>query len=305
MPRRKTNQEWVTEVKDIVGNEYFFLNTYINKSTKIRIRHNTCKTEYEVSPGGFLQGNRCPNCRTNRLKTTHEFKQKVYQLTGHEYSIQSEYIGHHKPISIKHETCGRVYKVAPSDFLKGRRCKRCIFNDKKKTNKAWVSQVELLTGNEYNFLDTYQGDSIKLRYKHSCGGIHTVTPNNFINGSRCPLCQESSGESNIRLFLSRQDIIFQPQATFPGLTWEKPLKYDFYLPGHKMLIEFQGIQHYEPVDLFGGKESFKLQCLKDNVKRQYAKKAGLKLIEISYKHNTYQKIESLLGTTIPNKPNAT
>ena len=49
-----------------------------------------------------------------------------------------------------------------------------------------------------------------------------------------------------------------------------------------MLIEFQGRQHYECVDIFGGEDQFKIQQEHDKRKRQYAKDNNINLLEIAY-----------------------
>ena len=38
---------------------------------------------------------------------------------------------------------------------------------------------------------------------------------------------------------------------------KRPLKFDFYIPDLGILIEYDGIQHYEPSDFFGGIKAFK------------------------------------------------
>jgi len=48
--KRKTHEEFIQEVYDLVGNEYTVLGKYINATTKILIRHNTCGHEYVVTP---------------------------------------------------------------------------------------------------------------------------------------------------------------------------------------------------------------------------------------------------------------
>lgn len=49
-----------------------------------------------------------------------------------------------------------------------------------------------------------------------------------------------------------------------------------------LLIEFQGIQHYEPVEIFGGEKQFKIQQEHDKRKREYAINNNIKLLEIPY-----------------------
>lgn len=301
MARRKTNREWVSEVKELTGGEYTFLEEYINNREKIKVIHNKCKHEYRVSPKAFLRGNRCPNCNPARRRTTEEFKREVNQLVKGEYTVVSEYAGHHKPVTMRHNQCGRVYKVLASDFLKGRRCRECAFAKLRKTNEEWVSQVKSLVGDDYIFLEEYRGDNVKIRYRHSCGGSHEVTPNNFINGTRCPLCKESSGEAYIRRYLTEKGVPFESQKTFKGLVYKNPLYYDFYIPKYNVLIEYQGEQHYRPNPYFGGEEGYQKQRIRDNIKRDYAKDKGITLLEIPYTYDSYEKIESLLDTTMFNE----
>ncbi|USL89460.1 homing endonuclease [Bacillus phage vB_BceH_LY2] len=240
-------------------------------------------------------------CNPQKIRTTHYFKNKVKELVGTEYTVESEYIGHHKKLEMKHVKCGTVYKVAPSDFIKGRRCKKCYVKSRYKTNAEWLRQVNDLTGYDYEFLEEYKGDSIKLRYKHVCGGVHSVTPNNFINGTRCTICKESIGEANVRLYLERKGINFKTQHSFEGLVSTKKLSYDFFLPDMDILIEFQGVQHYEPVEFFGGQTSFDKQVAHDKLKRDFAKDNHYLLIEIKYTNDTIDKITNLLDNTMSSK----
>lgn len=238
-------------------------------------------------------------------KTNEQWLLEVEQLVGKEYLVTTEYNGRHNPVYMKHMDCGTIYPVAPGDFLKGRRCKHCYFKTKLKTNEEWLKQVELLAGDDYTFLEDYRGDNTKIAYKHSCGGTHQVSPNNFINGTRCPICKESIGEAYIRRYLDERGIPYEAQKTFDGLVSKKPLSYDFHVPENSILIEYQGLQHYKPVGFFGGQEQFERQEEHDNLKRAYANNNGYILIEIPYTCNTYKEIESTLDNTMSKLPNAT
>ena len=48
-------------------------------------------------------------------------------------------------------------------------------------------------------------------------------------------------------------------------------------------IEFDGIQHFEPIEFFGGQKEFKETQIRDNLKNKYAKDNNIKLLRISYK----------------------
>lgn len=60
------------------------------------------------------------------------------------------------------------------------------------------------------------------------------------------------------------------------------------------LIECQGQQHYKPVEMFGGEEQFAKQQLHDEIKRDYAKKLNVPLIEIPYTVINYEEVKEIL-----------
>ena len=65
MPARKTNEQFLKEVFELVGDEYTFLDEYEKSNTKILVRHNCNKCdnyEYMVRPTDFRSGYRCPKC---------------------------------------------------------------------------------------------------------------------------------------------------------------------------------------------------------------------------------------------------
>ena len=47
---------------------------------------------------------------------------------------------------------------------------------------------------------------------------------------------------------------------------KRPLKFDFYIPDLGILIEYDGIQHYEPSDFLGGIKAFKKLQEYDSIK---------------------------------------
>ena len=64
--------------------------------------------------------------------------------------------------------------------------------------------------------------------------------------------------------------------------WLDGLRFDIYLPEYKLAIEYQGEQHFEPVDFFGGEEGFKDTVRRDNLKRKLCREYGVSLVEIRY-----------------------
>lgn len=120
------------------------------------------------------------------------------------------------------------------------------------------------------------------------------------NGSGCPYLITYKGEEYIKQYLQNNNIFFNVQQKFSDLfgTGNGQLSYDFSIPNEKygyVLIEYNGIQHYEANDYFGGEEKFKIQKEHDKRKRDYAKKHGYKLITVKYTYDTYESIAEYLG----------
>jgi len=109
-------------------------------------------------------------------------------------------------------------------------------------------------------------------------------------GSGCPICKESKGEIFLANLFSNNDIkhVRGKDARFEGLIGKKVgLTCDFYLPERKVIIEYDGKQHFEPI--FGSTEETRMKIYimtytNDNVRDRFAKtnKEGISLIRIPY-----------------------
>ena len=109
----------------------------------------------------------------------------------------------------------------------------------------------------------------------------------------------SRAEKIVSEFLQSYNVYYEPQKIYTDLRGKKgyPLSYDFlvYQNGQPFfLLECQGIQHYMPVDFFGGEKQFLVQKSNDKIKRRYAISKGIPLYEIPYTCKTEESIIQLL-----------
>lgn len=123
--------------------------------------------------------------------------------------------------------------------------------------------------------------------KCDCGNITTVSSSCLIQGqtNSCG-CLHSLGEEKIGQILTKAGISFQKEYSFQDLSGNKNLlRFDFVIfedKKIKYLIEYQGEQHFYPVEFFGGVEQFSLQQDYDARKREYCQNNGIPLVLISY-----------------------
>jgi hypothetical protein len=64
--------------------------------------------------------------------------------------------------------------------------------------------------------------------------------------------------------------------------WLKRQSLDIYIPSIKTGIEYQGIQHYQPVDFFGGEEALLQRQELDKTKKYLCDANDVRLIEWPY-----------------------
>lgn len=68
----KTQEDFDNEVRELYGDEYGFLEPYVNTYTAIKVRHNQCGQEYKVAPRDFIKGSQCRQCRFKAQRKTQE-----------------------------------------------------------------------------------------------------------------------------------------------------------------------------------------------------------------------------------------
>jgi Zn ribbon nucleic-acid-binding protein len=198
MPRKKTHEEFIKEVYNLVGQEYTILSQYINNKTYVSIKHNKCGHIYNVTPSNFLTGKRCPICmreysNKNRRKTHEQFIQEVYDLVGSEYEVLGKYKTAIDKIKFKHNKCGNVFEMSPNNFLTGRRCPKCGFentlNSTRYTDEEFKKILKEKTNGECIALEKYINSTTKIKFKHlKCGNEFIARPSHVLEGHYCPRC---------------------------------------------------------------------------------------------------------------------
>lgn len=76
------------------------------------------------------------------------------------------------------------------------------------------------------------------------------------------------------------------------IEWLGRQSIDIFIPSRQIAIEYQGQQHFKPVDFFGGMESFIHQQENDNRKKKICKEHNIILIE--WKYDEKISIENLI-----------
>lgn len=292
-----TTADFIAEVKAIAGDEYVVMGEYVNAKVPIRILHTVCGTENMQAPTDFKAGKRCAYCSGVGMDTT-QFHKRILNLVGTEYTVVGEYVSARTHIELRHETCGTMYSVTPSDFYRGSRCWECWKKSQTKTPEWFKNEVRQACGDEYKVLSDYTKarEPVKMRHEQ-CKYEWEVTPTNFLNReSRCPNCKYSKGEVLVEAILDREEIAYIREHKFEGCKHKRLLPFDFYIPALNLCMEYDGKQHYSPVN-FGGidadraEANYKVTVKRDRIKNKFCTTNGIKLVRLPY-YFTEAELES-------------
>lgn len=98
-------------------------------------------------------------------------------------------------------------------------------------------------------------------------------------------CLHSKGEERIQQILKELNIDFISQYHTDELKNDNNyyLYFDFYLPDYNVIIEYQGEQHYSPINRgYYNDVTYQELKLRDEKKREFCHNKGIRLIEIPY-----------------------
>lgn len=296
---KKKTKEWQQEVMNLVNNEYVFLEPFKLNDGKMLVIHSRCKHIYKVTKSRFLRGQRCPRCFGNPVVTEDNWNDYVVEKVGEEYEFLESYIDAKTKLSCRHNACGHIYKVSPNKFSQGRRCPHC-FGNFKKTTEQFKKEVYDLVGEEYTVVGEYDTARKPITIKHElCEREWDIVPYAFKAGNRCPNCSSSKGEVKVRECLEKMGIGYTEQYYFNDLKKIEYLLFDFAIFKDNVLIgliEYDGEQHFKPIDYFGGIDKFNSQKENDEMKNSYCKRNNIPLIRIPYWD--YEDIEDILDSEI-------
>lgn len=296
---RKTTEEFIVAAISVHNKRYgYSLVDYKHSKKDIKI---ICSIhgEFNQRPDVHLKGMGCNQCatiiRTNKKrKTTKEFIKKARLVHGniYDYSI-SEYITAHKKVKIICEEHG-IFEQKPFGHLHGAGCAKCV-GRYSPTTEEFINKANLIHNNLYSYsATTYINANLKIKIVCQKHGIFNQIPNSHLRGTGCPICKTSKGEKEIRQFLEENNIIFEIQKRFYDCRDRQPLPFDFYLPNLNLCIEFDGRQHFESVENWGGERWLKEIKIRDNIKTNYCKNNNINLLRIKYNENIKQILTSKL-----------
>jgi len=235
--------------------------------------------EFEKSYETFIYRKEgCPKC--NGYNKSSKDIIEEFKMINQDYDYSdSKFNGMHNIITIKCNIFG-YFDTTPYNFLHTQTCPKC--KGYNKTTAIILTELQQIHKNKYTYPD-FKFESFKSKIMIHCnihGNFKSLLQNHYHKKSGCPKCNASKGEEAIRVFLEEQNMQFVSEYKFKDLGLKR---FDFYLPETNTCIEYDGKQHFEEIEFFGGKKALNEIQQRDQIKTEYCKLNNIHLIRINYK----------------------
>lgn len=292
--KRRTVEEFIELCSKKHNGFYLYNKETIGFETNLSRINVICPIhgEFQILAGYHLHGGQCSQCNPNakknfvkcnnlKYKTDEELHNKLKEIHGDKYDLSNVHTckvtDRIHPICKEHNI---ELDITLKDFLRGNGCNLCGIESSREKRKLPISEFVTKCNEIYN----NQYDYSYITYKSLRDYIYPICP---IHGkfkvsaeghlrSNCG-CQKC-GRGN-HTFSATQLYNFIKENFSDAITEKNidRLRLDIFIPSLNIGIEYQGLQHFKPINFYGGEKSFILQQERDIRKYNKCKELGIKL----------------------------
>ena len=300
--KKLTTEEFIKKANEIHNERYDYSKiNYKTSETKVCI---ICPEhgEFWQTPHAHLTGQGCPKCYGNIKLSTEEFIKKANEIHNNKYDYSKvNYLNSETKVCIICPEHGKFWQT-PHSHLTGQGCPKCA--GKNKTIEDFIHQAKEIHGNKYDYSKVnYVGTETKVCIICPEHGEFWQTPHNHIgNCQGCPECNTTKNSKivqKIETKLKEFNIQYIKEKTFDWLKSKSHMYLDFFLPEYNVAIECHGLQHFEPVEYFGGKIAYDKRYEMDTLKYKLCSEHNIKIyyftdIDSEYFEKLYCNEDSLI-----------
>lgn len=235
----------------------------------------------------------CPYCK--HIRQVNKLKNKLVKYNP-DYVLVSKYVNYITPVVLLNIKYGFliVKKYSNRDF--SRRFKGFNLLDNYSKINYLQYRMDKLYGKLVYKVRSINEETNEATITHLlCNHSYVYKIESIISFDvRCKYCRRPLGEQTIINVLESLNIAYKSPAIIGAKREGYDLHYDFLLPKYNILIEYDGVQHYQPISKMGGTKSFKRRQLNDRIKTEYAKENGYHLFRINYNVRKFCDIKRMV-----------
>ena len=287
---KEYNYELLGEYKNInspiqIKCQYGHINTIYFRNFKTGIRCKQCNDKGDINDKKMLFKDNNKKFSCGNKKLNYIDVKKMIEDIGFEY-LDSCYHGIKSKVRVKCKY-GHISEIRFDRLRDSKKCPKCSESHKTFT---YEYVKEFINKKGYDLLSKeYGGCEERLLLQCPKSHIFLCSFTNFKNANvRCPICDSSKGEREIAYILNKNNIHYISQYKFENCKDKKELPFDFYLPEFNTIIEFDGRQHFESVEIFS---NLKTTIWHDIIKNIFCEDNNINLLRIPFwEFNNIEKI---------------
>jgi len=250
---------------------------YINYRTPVCIIYGD--EMYYQTPGKHLSG-KSPEKTPIKMSNNQFIEQS--QLIWKDRFIYDRCVfdGMNKTVSIFDTHLDRYVNQMAKSHLKGH-----IVNRVDAEN--FINRSNMIYQYQYNYiLDDYTNLNSQIQLVCSKHGKIEIKASSHLNSfTHCKDCSEFDSVSDIVKFLDRYNLTYSRNHVFNSTD----ITFDFYIPSIGKVIDFRTRQNYQPIELYGGKETYKNLCELNNKRTELCEEIFIDIIVVRYDVNDVYK----------------
>ena len=263
----------------------YHLSDSVNLDHKIIIECQKHGIFKQLAKNHLYLKHKCPECSKYKKVSKDQYLDKLNHIHNYKYDYSKvKYTSTTDDVIILCPEHGEFKQKLYQHLKYG--CQKCAYVKNGKNKQILIEEFLERVKGDYDYSNTTLEYPKAFNIRCKIHGNFCQNIFDHLSGSGCPKCSTSKGEVYIRDILTKYNIRFEEQTRFKNCInpiTNRTLPFDFYLPDYDICIEYDGIQHFEPVEYFGGEKTFKKQQINDIIKDQYCDNNNIKLIRINYK----------------------
>lgn len=230
----------------------------------------------------------CQHC-IGRNDNKDEVLQEMF-FANPNMELLEPYKGRTKRVKMRCKKHNVILKKSPAEVIKGHGCVQCglekLSEQAKLSESVFVDRLK----HKYKTIHLVSNYTAITEYADFhcdiCNADWTDIAD-YVMRRGCPRCNGTSTEMLVGEILQKYGLSYIPQFSFNDCKDKRTLPFDYYIKDYNILIEYDGEQHFKPVN-FGGvsneeaEKNFKITQYHDNIKTKYCHDHNIPLIRISY-----------------------
>ena len=235
----------------------------------------------------------------SRKKTTEEIIEEFRAVHGDRYDYRDvDYDGGKVKVVIWCKKHNHPFKQAPVKHKVGQGCDICAEEAREAhrrssghTTQSFIERARELHGDRYDYSEVeYTGYDCTIMIKCPEHGLQPVIAYQHIAEGRrrgCKICSstQSKHAAAIERFLIEEKYEHIKEWSDHDCKDKRTLRFDFYLPQHRLIIEYDGEQHFREANFTSDKKQNKMNFIngrrRDAIKSLWCRKNKINLMRVT------------------------